>query len=84
VALKSRPRLSDEGASLDGFSETQIIFSFLSTARNTFGNCTLSFGEGAQRAGEVIVYFFLLKKKSKSQSGLRTNKNMILSDSIKN
>jgi len=32
VALKSRPCLSDEGASLDGFSVTQIIFSFLSTA----------------------------------------------------
>jgi len=28
--------LSDEGASLDGFSETQIIFSFLSTAAAFF------------------------------------------------
>jgi hypothetical protein len=36
VALKSRPCLSDEGASLDGFSEAQIIFSFLSTAAAFF------------------------------------------------
>jgi hypothetical protein len=58
--------LSDKGASLDGFSGMQIIFSFLYTAAAFF------------------VYFFLLKKKSKSQSGLRTNKNIFLSDSIKN
>jgi hypothetical protein len=57
--------LSDEGASLDGFSETQIIFSFLSTAAAFF------------------VYFFGLKQKSKSLSGLRTIKSFLL-DNKKN
>jgi hypothetical protein len=60
VALKSRPCLSDEGVSLDGFSETQIIFSFLSTAAINFNSAVPSpLGEGAQRAGEVFLFTFL-------------------------
>jgi hypothetical protein len=54
AAVKKRPCLTTNGRSLDAFSVTQSIFSFLSTAAAFF------------------VYFFLLKKKSKSLSGLRT------------
>ena len=64
VAFKSRPCLSDEGASLDGFSVMQIIFSFLSTAAiNFLFRCSLSFGRGCPPAGGRVrsfVYFFWL------------------------
>ena len=53
VAFKSSPCLSDEGASLDGFSVMQIIFSFLSTAAINFYSAVPSpLGEGVRQLAD--------------------------------
>ena len=52
VALKSRPCLSDEGASLDGFSVMQIIFSLLSTAAINFYSAVEAVSKGQ------LLFFF--------------------------